>query len=88
MTKAQSKQASTPAESSTPVEESTIVEILKPFLASEDGIVVDEYSEGLCGGLPPVATKYAIAIGAVSDADAEKLLAALPKEVEAEEQQQ
>lgn len=77
MTKAQNKQEST-----------ALIEILKSFLASEDGIVVDEYFEGPCDGLPPVASKYAIAIGAVSDADAEKLLAALPKEVEVEDVQQ
>ena len=86
MTKAQSKKESTPAEQSNSAEESSIIEILKPFAASENGIDVVEYSAGICGSLPPVATKYAIAIGAVSDADAEKLMAALPSEAVTEEQ--
>lgn len=81
MSKAQTKQPEV-------AQNSGSVEILKPFSASEDGCTVCEYSAGPCGGLPPVATKYAIAIGAVSDADAEKLLAALPTEVEAEDVQQ
>jgi|GEM_PF-5211030 len=77
MSKAQNKEP-------TVTEESRIIEILKPFAASEDGCTVCEYSAGLCGGLPPVATKYAIAIGAVSDADAAKLLAAIPESEAAE----
>ena len=55
----------------------TAITILKPFAASENGCTVDEYAAGLCGGLPPVASKYAIAIGAVSEEDGKKLIAAI-----------
>ncbi|WP_423186781.1 hypothetical protein ACO1PK_00775 [Alishewanella sp. d11] len=50
------------------------IEILKDFSASENGAVVEEYKAGeLYATLPAVAANYAISIGAVSDADAEKL---------------
>lgn len=58
------------------VEASTLpaIEILKDFSASENGAVVDEYKTGeLYATLPAVAANYAISIGAVSEADAEKL---------------
>lgn len=54
------------------------IEILKDFSASENGAVVEEYKAGdLYATLPAVAANYAISIGAVSDADAEKLKAHL-----------
>lgn len=52
----------------------TAIKVLKPFSASENGGTVDEYQAGLYQGLPPVASKHAIAIGAVSEEDAKKLL--------------
>ncbi|MAD75157.1 MAG: hypothetical protein CML20_10265 [Rheinheimera sp.] len=58
----------------------TAITILKSFSASENGCTVDDYAPGLCAGLPPVASKFAIAIEAVSEEDAAKLLKALEAE--------
>lgn len=58
-------------------EKSSIIDIKKPFSASEDGINITEYTAGPRDGLPPVASAYAIAIEAVSKEDAEKLQAVL-----------
>lgn len=50
------------------------IEILKDFSASENGAEVQDYKAGeQYATLPAVAANYAISIGAVSAADAEKL---------------
>lgn len=62
----------------------TAITVLKPFAASENGGTVNEYPAGLYASLPPVATKHAIAIDAVSKEDAAKLLKALNDEAKQE----
>lgn len=77
-------QADGTADAAEQLDPKTAIKVLKPFSASENGCTVDDYPAGLYASLPPVASKYAIAIEAVSEDDAKKLLAVLA----AEEQQQ
>ncbi|MCB5226206.1 hypothetical protein JAO78_005190 [Alishewanella sp. 16-MA] len=83
VTAVQADAAPAPEAELPPVAETEVpsIEILKDFSASENGAIVQDYKAGeLHITLPPVAANYAIAIGAVSKADAEKLKASVAEE--------